>query len=228
MAGGVQQQLAFSREDEQEADWAAFKTMTAAATHPRSWSAASSASGRWKTTWEATPRFTCAPTPTGPQRMEAMSNMTRTWRGKATNYDNSEFLRIQTRLIALYDPEDQAEKVLGNRRLTDPNSPYPIYGLGLLNMRRHRYEAALQFLERLGRLWPDNAYQVRAEGVCRLMMGQNAEAEALLKRSLQLKPDDTDTLLALGQAYQRQGRLGDSASAAPFGGQGPRQPCRPL
>lgn len=90
--------------------------------------------------------------------------MTRTWKGKPLHYDNSEFLRIQTRLIALYDPEPQAEKLLTNRRLSDPNSPYPIYGLALLNMRRHRYESALQFLERLGKLWPDNVYQIRAEG----------------------------------------------------------------
>lgn len=41
-------------------------------------------------------------------------------------------------------------------------------------------------------------------------MGQDAKAEALLERTLAKRPDDQDTLLALGQAYQRQGRLNES------------------
>ncbi|MBU4564562.1 MAG: M48 family metalloprotease [Desulfarculus sp.] len=211
VAGGVQQQLAFSREDEQEADWAAFKTMTAAGYPPQEMERSFQRIWKMENYMGGNTPVYLRTHPTGPQRMEAMANMARTWQGKALHYDNSEFLRIQTRLIALYDPEPQAEKVLNNRRLSDPNSPYPIYGLGLLNMRRHRYESALQFLERLGQLWPNNIYQIRAQGICLLMMGQDAKAEALLKRSMEMKPGDTDTMLALGQAYQRQGRLNDSA-----------------
>jgi predicted Zn-dependent protease len=210
VAGGVQQQLAFSREDEQEADWAAFQTMTSAGYPPQEMERSFQRIWKMEDYMGGNAPIYLRTHPTGPQRMEAMANMTRTWQGKPLHYDNSEFLRIQTRLIALYDPEPQAEKLLTNRRLSDPNSPYPIYGLALLNMRRHRYESALQFLERLGKLWPDNVYQIRAEGVCRLLMGQDAQAEALLERVLAKKPDDQDALLALGQAYQRQGRLNES------------------
>ncbi|MBU1274735.1 MAG: M48 family metalloprotease [Proteobacteria bacterium] len=210
VAGGAQKQLAFSREDEQEADWAAFKTITAAGYPPQEMERSFQRIWKIESYMGGNAPIYLRTHPTGPQRMEAMSSMARQWKGKPIHYDNSEFLRIQTRLIALYDPEGEAEKILGNRRLSDPNSPYPLYGLGLLAMRRHRYEASLGFLERLGQLWPDNVYQIRAEGVCRLLMGQNAQAEALLKRALKLKPGDPDTLLALGQAYQRQGRLNDS------------------
>ncbi len=212
VAGGVQQQLAFSREDEQEADWAAFKTMTTAGYPPSEMERSFQRIWKMESYLGGNAPIYLRTHPTGPQRMEAMANMTRTWKGKPIHYDNSEFLRIQTRLIALYDPETQAEKTLAARRQADPSSPYPIYGLGLLAMRRHQYESALGYLERLGQLWPNNVYQIRAEGVCRLMMGQDAQAEALLKRSLDLKPGDPDTLLALGQAYQRQGRLNDSAA----------------
>ncbi|MCB2193447.1 MAG: M48 family metalloprotease [Deltaproteobacteria bacterium] len=211
VAGGVQQQLAFSREDEQEADWAAFKTVTSAGYPPQEMERSFQRIWKMENYLGGNAPVYLRTHPTGPQRMEAMANMTRTWHGKSIHYDNSAFLRIQTRLIALYDPEPQAEKVLSNRRMNDPNSPFPIYGLALLKMRRHQYETALQFLERLGQLWPDNIYQIRAEGVCRLLMGQNAKAEALLKRALAMKPGDDDTLLALGQAYQREGRLNDSA-----------------
>ena len=111
VAGGVQQQLAFSREDEQEGrlgrlqdhDRRGLPTPGVGAQLP-----AHLEDG--KLHGRATPRFTCRTHPTGPQRMEAMSNMTRTWRGKATNYDNSEFLRIQTRLIALYRPRRTRRK----------------------------------------------------------------------------------------------------------------------
>lgn len=211
VAGGVQQQLAFSREDEQEADWAGFKTMTAAGYPPQEMERSFQRMWKMESYLGGNAPVYLRTHPTSPQRVEAMANMTRQWHGKAIHYDNSEFLRIQTRLIALYDPEGQAEKTLKSRRLADPNSPYPLYGLGLLAMRQHQYESSLGFLERLGQLWPDNVYQIRAEGVCRLMMGQDAQAVTLLQRALVLKPGDIDTQLALGQAYQRQGRLNDSA-----------------
>jgi predicted Zn-dependent protease len=207
IAGGVQKQLAFSREDEQEADWAAFKTITSAGYPPSEMEKSFQRIWKMERYLGGDMPVYLRTHPTSPQRIEAMSNMARLWTGKGGKYDNHRFLLIQTRLIALYDSESQAKNTLTRRRLADPKSPYPLYGLALLNMRQHHYDAALDFLAALGKFWPDDFHRLRAEGVCRLLMGQNRQAEAILKRVLDIRPDDPDALLALGQAYQREGDL---------------------
>ncbi|MCB2228432.1 MAG: M48 family metalloprotease [Desulfarculaceae bacterium] len=210
VAGGVTKQLAFSREDEEEADWAAFKTITGAGYPPQDMERSFQRIWKQEQYLGGNVPVYLRTHPTSPQRIENMANMTRLWGGKANDYDNHRFLLIQTRLIALYDSEAQARTSLARRRLADPKSPYPIYGLALLSMRQHQYDAALGFLQALKNYWPDDPYQLRANGVCLLLMGRNREAEVVLQHTLDLKPDDQDALLALGQAYQREGELAKS------------------
>ncbi len=207
IAGGVQKQLAFSREDEQEADWAAFKTITSACYPPSEMAKSFQRIWNMERYMGGNVPVYLRTHPTSPQRIEAMNNMARLWKGKVSKYDNHRFLLIQTRLIALYDSEGQAKDTLLRRRLAHPNSPYPVYGLALLNMRQHHYNEALALLKKLGKFWPHDPHRLRAEGVCRLLMGQNQQAEMLLKQVLDIRPGDPEALLALGQAYERQGDL---------------------
>ncbi len=207
MAGGVHKQLAFSREDEQEADWAAFKTITAAGYPPKEMEKSFHRIWKMEQYLGGNVPVYLRTHPTSPQRIENMSNMARLWKGKINLYDNHRFLLVQTRLIALYDSEAQAKTALSRRRLADPKDPYPIYGLALLAMRRHQYGTALSFLKALKKYWPNDLYQLRAQGVCLLLMGRNQEAISELQRVLDMRPDDLDALLAMGQAYQREGDL---------------------
>ncbi|MCF8032754.1 MAG: M48 family metalloprotease [Desulfarculaceae bacterium] len=207
IAGGVQQQLAFSREDEQEADWAAFKTITAAGYPPKEMEKSFHRIWKQEQYLGGDVPVYLRTHPTSPQRIENMANMTRVWGGKPGTYDNHRFMLVQTRLISLYDAEGQAKTILARRRLNDPKDPFPIYGLALLAMRQHQYDMALGFLQALAKYWPNDLYQLRAQGVCLLLMGQNQQAERVLQQALDLRPDDQDSLLALGQAYQREGKL---------------------
>ena len=121
------------------------------------------------------------------------------------------FLLVQTRLIALYDAEGQAKNPPGPAPSERPQGslphlrPWPYWPCA-----SHQYDIALGFLEALAKYWPNDLYQLRARGVCLLLMGHNRQAEQVFKQALDLKPDDQDSLLALGQAYQREGQL-DSA-----------------
>lgn len=210
MAGNIQQQLSFSREDETEADWAAFKVMTAAGypagelekSFQRIWRLESTLGGEVPTYLRTHP--------TGPERMETVANMVRQYGPQKGSFNNHQFLRIQTRLIALYDPEEEAKTALYRRAKENPRDPYPLYGLALWYQRRHENENALRFFKRLHDFWPQDSYLLRDEGICRLDMGQYPEAQKLLRQSLVLRPDDYEAQLALGRAYQQQGDLAQS------------------
>ncbi|RJX36175.1 MAG: hypothetical protein C4525_01630 [Desulfarculus sp.] len=210
MAGGIQQQLAFSREDETEADWTAFKVMTAAGYPAGELEKSFQRIWRLENTLGGDVPIYLRTHPTGPQRMEAVANMVRTYGAKKGTFDNHEFMRVQTRLIALYDPEEEAKTALYRRARENPQDPYPLYGLALWYMRRHENQTALKFFQRLTRFWPQDPYLLRDEGVCRLDMGQYTEAQKLLRQAITLRPEDQGTMLALGQAYQKQGDLGQA------------------
>ena len=207
IAGGVQQQLAFSREDEEEADWAGFKTMTAAGYPPKDMENSFQRIWKMEQYLGGNVPVYLRTHPTSPQRIENMANMTRTWQGTAQPYDNHRFLLVQTRLVALYEDEAEAKTNLRHRRLSNPKDPYAIYGLALLAMRQHQYDAALSYLQALRKYWPNDPYQIRAQGVCLLLMGKNRQAMEVLEQVLAMHPNDADALLALGQAYQREGDL---------------------
>ncbi len=207
-AGAQTQMLAFSREDEKEADWAAFKVMDAAGypaaemakSYERVWQMERTLGGDVPTYLRTHP--------TSPSRMEAVANMVRHYGAqKKRSYNNDTFMRIQTRLIALYDEPQQALTKLSRRRLDNPESAFPIYGLALWNMRSHNYETAIEFFKRLKQLWFDNPYVYRDEGICRMEMGDFARAQTLLKRALGIMPKDREALLALGMSYQRNNDL---------------------
>jgi beta-barrel assembly-enhancing protease len=206
-AGAQQKMLSFSRQDEQEADWAAFKVMDAAG-YPAA-EMAKSYERIWqleRTMGSEVPVY-LRTHPTSPSRMEAVHNMVRHYGAKKGSYNNDEFMRIQIRLIALYDEPQQALVKLSRRRLDNPESPYPLYGLALWNLRSHNYETAIDFFKRLNQLWFDNPYLYRDEGICQMEMGHFPRAQTLLKRALSIRPKDREAMLGLGMAYQRNGDL---------------------
>lgn len=207
IAGGIQKQLAFSREDEREADWAGFKVMTAAGYPPEEMEKSFQRIWRLERTLGGDTPTYLRTHPTGPQRMEALANLVRHYGAQKGSFSNHEFLRVQTRLIALYDPEEEAKATLNRRRVENPQDPFPLYGLALWNQRRHNYSIALEFFRRLNQVWPNDPYLLRDEGTCRLDMGQYPQARDLLRRSLEIRPKDPAALLALGRAYQKQGQL---------------------
>ncbi|MCA1989081.1 MAG: M48 family metalloprotease, partial [Desulfarculus sp.] len=201
MAGGVQQYLAFSREDEEQADYGGFKLMTSLG-YPGQAMAVS-----FNRIWQQE-RMLGADVPTylrshpnSPQRMERMNDLVRTVKSPPRPQDDSEFLRIKTRLIALYESEQTALTTFARLVKERPGDPLPIYGLALLETRRSRFDQAQEYLEVLKKRWPGSIHVKRLQAKVHLRRGEFAPARDLLESVIVSHPEDREALHSLGQTY---------------------------
>ncbi len=206
VAGGIQKQLAFSREAEEQADYGAFKILSATGYSPEDM--ANSFRHIWRIQRSSMPEMPSylMTHPPSPERLEQVEDLARRHPVHLRPYDNSEFLRIRARLKALYEPMDTAEKDFVQTLTRKPNDPYALYGLALLGMRKARYEKSLQLLKKLRSEWPDKPSVRREMGICHLRLGEFEQAQSLLTSALERNPHDLSARLALGQSYLMQGR----------------------
>jgi beta-barrel assembly-enhancing protease len=203
VAGGIQKQLEFSREDERQADYGAFLILTKAGYPPEEME--KSFARIYRETRNTSPDVPgyLRTHPTSPERMETLQNLVRRHPTKNVSYDNSEFLRVRTKLIALYDSEDTAERKLMNqtRSKSEELRDLARYGMGLLETRRKHYERALKHLQLVGGKWKDSPAVIRARAICLLRLGQFDRAGSILARVLARNPKDVEALLTMGQIY---------------------------
>jgi predicted Zn-dependent protease len=205
MAGGIQKQLAFSRQDEEEADYGAFKLVTEAG-YP-----AAEMEKSFRRVWRMQrytmpemPRYLLTH-PTSPERMEKLQNLVRRHPHPDASFDNQRFLQVRTRLMALYESEDRASREL-RRMMSDGQDPgLGYYGMALLEMRRDRYDLALKYLDQLQGDWVSQAAVLRERGICRLRLGDFEKAQELLSRALASRPEDREAMAALGEAHLQAG-----------------------
>jgi predicted Zn-dependent protease len=214
LAGGAQKQLAFSREAEEQADYGGYKIITGLGYPPQEMENSFTRLARQArfTGPGAIPAY-LRTHPTSPERMEKIQNLIRRYHPRIKRYDNMPFLRIRTRLIALYEPEDTARDSFHRRLRAHPGDPLALYGLALLAMRRSQYDGALALLKQLAEKWPGDIAVSRARGVCLLRQGEFAKAQATLLGVLRKSPQDQGALLALGQCYLKQDRLSRARDA---------------
>lgn len=203
VAGGIQKQLEFSREDERQADYGAFLILSKAGYPPEEME--KSFARIYRETRNTTPDVPgyLRTHPTSPERMETLQNLVRRHPMKHASYDNSEFLRIRTKLIALYDSEDTAERKLLNQTRSKDEELRDLarYGMGLLEMRRKHFERALKHLQLVAGKWKDSPAVIRAQAICLLRLGHFDQAGSILARVLARNPKDEEALLTMGQTY---------------------------
>lgn len=212
MAGGIQKQLEFSRDDERQADYGAFKIVSKAGYPPEEMEKSFARIYReQRHTMPDVPGY-LRTHPTSPERMEVLQDLVRRHPTKNAAYNNSEFLRIRTKLIALYDNEDTAERKLMNQAKSSDTELRDLarYGMGLLEMRRSHFEKALKHLQLVGGKWANNQAVIRAQAICHLRLGQSEKAQSLLARVLARNPDDQEALISLGQAYLQKEQPGQA------------------
>jgi predicted Zn-dependent protease len=203
LAGGIQKQLQFSREDERQADYGAFLIVSKAGYPPEEMEKSFSRIYReQRHTMPDVPGYLLTH-PTSPERMETLQNLVRRHPTNDAIYDNSEFLRIRTKLIALYDSEDTAQRKLMHQTRSKNTDERDLarYGMGLLEMRRNHYERALKHLQLVGGKWKDSPAVIRAQAMCLQRLGQFDKAESILARVLARNPKDQEALLTMGQIY---------------------------
>ncbi|MFH1033942.1 MAG: M48 family metalloprotease [Pseudomonadota bacterium] len=207
LAGGIQGHLAFSREDEEQADFAGFKLMTGLGYSGQEM--AKSFNRIWQVErimGAEVPNYLRSH-PTSPQRMERMEDMVRHGSHKPRPYDNTNFMVVKTRLIALYDSEDAAETQFQRQRRENPQDPMAMYGMALLEGRRNRFEQSLAYLKAVEAQWPGKTYVLRAQANAYLRLGEPAKAQSLLRQVLLAQPQDQVALASLGQAYMQMEHL---------------------
>jgi predicted Zn-dependent protease len=211
VAGVTQASLAYSRDDEMQADFQGYKLLTSLGYDPEQMAITFNRLWRMERTHYGSAPAYLLSHPTSSSRMEFVRNMVRKNKTRITRTDNSEFNRIKTRLIALYRNEDSAEQYFKNMIRARNDLANGLYGLALIKMRMGRYQTALNALKRITGPAAEQAWFKRDMGVCYLGLGKNEKAQDLLNQALALDPSDQMTLLSLGQSLTRQNRLDEAA-----------------
>ena len=212
VAGGIQQQLAFSREDEEQADYVGYKLMTGLGYDPAQMIEGFKKVYRLETMMAPQVATYLRTHPQSPARMDAIANLMRRNHPRVIPHSNADFLRIKTRLIALYSPVRQAEDDFIRQESQHPKDPMPHYGMALVMMRQFNYPKALQELEAMGPETAADPYFLREKATCYARMGRLDKAEPLFQRVLHQRPKDRATLKELGQVYLGRNNLAGAES----------------
>jgi tetratricopeptide (TPR) repeat protein len=114
-------------------------------------------------------------------------------------------------LSSLYEEDkDQAgaERILKEGLLLLPKSTDLYYSLGVLYEKTGRFEAGIQQMKALLKIDPEHADALNFIGYSYADRGINlGEAEKLILKAMQLKPDNGYITDSLGWTYYKQGRL---------------------
>lgn len=207
VAGSIQQQLAFSREDEAQADYSGYKLMTALGYSPVGMRESFAKIARHESMMGPAVATYLRSHPQSADRMDRIDSLIRRYGIKARPLDNNTFLRIRTRLIALYNPVGQARSTLKGQMHDGKSGPWPRYGLALVEMRSRNYDKALKLLSAMNPEQRYNPYVLRERALCRLRMGQMNRAADLYAKVLAKLPRDQEALFGLGQVRLHQNQL---------------------
>jgi len=210
IAAGMQAQLAFSREDERQADQLSYKYMEPASFDPRGMIGALNKiqKGSWLGT-DKVPAYLLTH-PTGPERMANLESITSRYTPRALTKEatllTSRFPAFQTVVRAkCLDPLD-AKRLFKEELKKDPAAPLPHFGLGMVYLDELKYDEAISELRQSLEGKPDFIPILRTLGEAYQMNRQEGEAEATLEKVLSLNHNDKAALFLLGVTYEDAGK----------------------
>ncbi len=210
VAGSIQKQLAYSRQDEQEADWSAARIMCAAGYPPSAMVACLRRLWRREHTLGPEVPGYLRTHPLSSERIEAIEGMIRAHPCPAHNPQNFDFNRIKVRLIALTLSPPEARDIFARLLQAPSTRPWGHYGLALMYMRQGNYPAAMKQLESLSG-WDGRGHVLKLKGICLLDEGKWAQALKLLERARTRLPSDPALLMAIARAQEALGMLEPAA-----------------
>jgi tetratricopeptide (TPR) repeat protein len=117
-------------------------------------------------------------------------------------------------LLRAQGHEEQGERVLREGLSRAPRSAELNHSLGLLHVRRQRYDAGLAALAQAARLAPENARYQYVHAVALHDRGKPREAVKVLEAALRRNPVDRDVLVALVQYHAGLGRREEALAHA--------------
>jgi tetratricopeptide (TPR) repeat protein/formate-dependent nitrite reductase cytochrome c552 subunit len=117
-------------------------------------------------------------------------------------------------LLRAQGREEEGERVLRAGLSRAPRSAELHHALGLLHVRRQRYDAGLAALAQAARLAPENARYQYVHAVALHDRGKPREAVKVLEAALRRNPVDRDVLIALAQYQAGLGRREEALAHA--------------
>jgi predicted Zn-dependent protease len=212
VAGGVQSQIAFTREFEEEADYHGFLLMTGSG-----YSGQGMVSGFGRL-WQQerisgggnVPQY-LRTHPASALRMERMEAMLQRRGPAAPKSAGSEFQRVKTRLIALYQNENDAFDLFRARLRQNARDYLAAYGLALVELRRGNYPQAQEVIDDLYRWWPEGKIFVdKLQAGVLAAGGDFAGALKLFRQVTAARPQDREALTGLANCQLQLNLLAEA------------------
>jgi len=214
MAAGQSMTLAYSREDERQADQIGLKYLTKAgySGYGLLTMLRKIRSKHWFGTDQIPAYLTTHPAPE--ERLVYIGTWLEKNRKKPPplETDSSEFKKVNTRLIALYGDETVALRKYKSDVTKNPKNPMANYGYGIVLARiGNRKDAAVYIKKALEREAFNPEFLV-ALGRVYFLDGQYQKALTILESAVSIAPDDPEGLFYVGRTQLELGRFKDAES----------------
>ena len=213
MAAGQSMALAYSREDERQADQIGLKHLTKAGYSGYGLLTMLSKirSKQWFGTEQIPTYLTTHPAPE--ERLAHIGTWLEKNRKKPlSGTDSGEFKRVNTRLVALYGDETVALQKYKSAVAKNPKNPMANYGYGLLLARIGNRKDAAVYIKRALERDAFNPEFLVALGRIYFLDGQYEKALTILESAVSIAPDDPEGLFYIGRTQMELGRFKDAES----------------
>lgn len=208
MAGGSSVSLAYSREDERQADEIGREYMSLAGYGGAGYLKALE---RMRTAAVLGPQEVPTYLTTHPgvdERMAAMDRWLSVNPKKAKDTrpaDEPGFLTARARLLGLYGDQRESQVKLNEMLLKNPDDPFALYGLALYYSRLSRRSQALKTMKKAVDLKPFDADFLAGMGQAYLEAGMSEEAKRVLYDAVKAAPENALARYWLGRAVLDSG-----------------------
>jgi beta-barrel assembly-enhancing protease len=206
MAGGIQAQLAYSREDERQSDQLSYQYMTRSGFDPGGMitTLVKLDKGQWRGADSVPPYLLTHPG--GPERISNMESML----SSADQRESKEQTRRFRDLFPYFktvvqartgEPRDM-EALYRKGLADDPGSSIAHFGLGVMWQQRSEHEKAIEHLRSALRGSPDSIPILRKLAESYQSVGLDKDAAEILDRAVRADPRDKASLYLLAKSYQ--------------------------
>ena len=213
MAAGHSMTLAYSRQDERQADQIGLKHLTKAgySGYGLLTMLDKIRSKQWFGTEQIPTYLTTHPA--AEERLAYIGTWLEKNRKKPpSRTDSSEFERVNTRLVALYGDESVALQKYKSAVTKNPENPISNYGYGLVLARSGNREDAAVYIKRALERDAFNPEFLVALGRIYFLDGQYQKALTILESAVSIAPDDPEGLFYIGRTQMELERFKDAES----------------
>ncbi|MBF0531188.1 MAG: M48 family metalloprotease, partial [Deltaproteobacteria bacterium] len=210
VGGGIQAQLAYSREDEQEADIVGLGYLTKAGYDPQFMAGSfnSMLKGNYTSPKNVPTYLTTHPGLTERIGMvEAGIKAHPAYGNVFGRGDEKAFSAVRDRVMATVNDTSRAKNYFNTALKKGAENGSPHYGLALVYQREQSYDTAIREFKLALKADPANAGYLTDYGYALYLRKEYPAAIEALSRALVMRPNSTAILFTLGRIYEESGAL---------------------